>query len=193
MTAEEGFRLCAWYRVPFGLLDIYPASGGKLKMGISMNCIQIEVEIDQGVVTASSEDVSTIQVAVQTILRREGFSESRPVSVTILLTGDAKLRQLNRDYAGEDHTTDVLSFATEPDDGFPLSVNPEQREHIGDIAISIPQTGRQARDKGVPFERELAMLAIHGTLHLLGYDHATKPEERIMFGKTDHALNEVFG
>ena len=157
-----------------------------------MNCIQIEIEIAHGATTASRDNVSTIQRAVETILRREGFSESRPASVTILLTGDAKLRQLNREYAGDDHATDVLSFATEPDDGFPLSVNQEQREHIGDIAISVPQTERQARDKGVPFKRELAMLAIHGTLHLLGYDHATKQEERVMFGKTDDALDEVF-
>ena len=157
-----------------------------------MNCIQIEIEIDHGATTASLDNVSTIQRAVETILRREGFSESRPASVTILLTGDAKLRQLNREYAGDDHATDVLSFAIEPDDDFPPSANQEQREHIGDIAISVPQTERQARDKGVPFKRELAMLAIHGTLHLLGYDHATTQEERVMFGKTDDALDEVF-
>ena len=157
-----------------------------------MNGIQVEVEIDQGVTTASSEGVAIVQLAVRTILRREGFSGNRAVSITVLLTGDAKLRQLNRDYAGEDHATDVLSFATELDDDFPFCVDQEEREHIGDIAISVPQTERQAREKGVAFEHELAMLAIHGTLHLLGYDHATQQEERVMFGKTDDVLDEVF-
>ena len=66
------------------------------------------------------------------------------------------------------------------------------RVRLGDIAISVPQTKRQALAKGVTFERELAMLAIHGTLHLLGYDHAEPEDERVMFGKTDDALDEVF-
>ena len=63
---------------------------------------------------------------------------------------------------------------------------------IGDIAISVPQAKRQSLAKNVPFERELAMLAIHGTLHLLGYDHALPNEERVMFSKTDGALGEIF-
>ncbi len=141
--------------------------------------------------TASSESVATIQLAIQTILRHESFDQSRPASVTILLASDAKLRQLNRDYAGEDHPTDVLSFTSESSDNFP-SGDQENHNHLGDIAISIPQTKRQAEEKNLPFNRELAMLAIHGTLHLLGYDHATPDEERIMFGKTDDALDELF-
>ena len=140
---------------------------------------------------ASSESLATIQLAIQTILCHEGFNESRPTSVTVLLTSDAKLRQLNRDYAGEDHVTDVLSFASESSDDFP-STDQENHNHLGDIAISIPQTKRQSEEKNLPFNRELAMLAIHGTLHLLGYDHATPDEERIMFGKTDTALDELF-
>ena len=157
-----------------------------------MTGIQVEVEIDEGATNASPESISTIQLAIHTILRHEGFDENRPASVTVLLTGDPKLRQLNRDYAGEDHVTDVLSFASEPSNEFTLANDQEPANRIGDIAISIPQTTRQAQEKNIPFNRELAMLAIHGTLHLLGYDHVTPDEERIMFGKTDDALDEIF-
>ncbi len=157
-----------------------------------MTGIQVEIEIDEGATTASPEAISTTQLAIQTILRHEGFDENRPASVTLLLTGDPKLRQLNRDYAGEDHVTDVLSFASESSDGFPFVNDQEPTHRLGDVAISIPQTTRQAQEKNIPFNRELAMLAIHGTLHLLGYDHATSDEERIMFGKTDTALDAIF-
>ena len=134
-----------------------------------------------------------VRTAVETILKREGYSAGNCAHVTVLLTGDARLKQLNRDFAGENHVTDVLSFGTEPVEDFP---DPEAQEirqvRLGDIAISVSQTKRQADEKGVAFERELAMLAIHGALHLMGYDHAEPEDERIMFGKTDDALDEIF-
>lgn len=154
--------------------------------------IQVEVEIDHGAPDLPPCTAEVVEQSVRAILRHEGFTDDRPASVTILLTDDERLRQLNRDYADEDHVTDVLSFEAKPDDGFPAFAEDDPDESIGDIAISIPQTQRQASEKSVAFERELAMLAIHGTLHLLGYDHATPGEEREMFGKTDDALNEMF-
>ena len=157
-----------------------------------MTAVQVDVEIDEGATTASPKSISTVRLAIETILCHEGFDDNRPASITVLLTGDAKLRQLNRDYAGEDQVTDVLSFGSESNDGFSFTGEDEAEERLGDIAISIPQTRRQAQEKNLPIKRELAMLAIHGTLHLLGYDHATPDEERIMFGKTDDALDEVF-
>ena len=118
-----------------------------------MTAIQVEVDdqIDEGATTASLESIATIQLAIQTILCHEGFNESRPTSVTVLLTSDAKLRQLNRDYAGEDHVTDVLSFAAESSDDFP-STDQENHNHLGDIAISIPQTKRQSEEKNLPVQ-----------------------------------------
>ena len=153
----------------------------------------VDVEIDGVAITASEAEMQVVEVAVETILKREGFSSDQFAGVTVLLTGDTRLRQLNRDFAGEDHVTDVLSFGAETDLNFPVQEDDDiHRVRLGDIAISVPQTKRQALDKGVTFERELAMLAIHGTLHLLGYDHAEPEDERVMFGKTDDALDEVF-
>lgn len=156
-----------------------------------MNCI--DVEIDEVAITASESEIRLVETAVDTILKREGFSDDNCARVTVLLTGDMRLKQLNRDFAGNDHVTDVLSFEAEPDYGFPHT---EAQDfclvRLGDIAISVPQTKRQAADKGVPFEQELAMLAIHGALHLMGYDHAESEDERVMFGKTDDAIEAIF-
>ena len=154
---------------------------------------QVEVEIDEGAAQVSTACIDVVEKAVVEILIREGFLGQRVVSVTVLLTGDARLHELNQEFAGEDYVTDVLSFESESNSGFPAFEDDESNESLGDIAISIPQTKRQALEKGVSFERELAMLAIHGTLHLLGYDHASPKEERVMFGKTDDALDVIFG
>ncbi len=155
---------------------------------------RVDVEIDQGSITASDAAIRVVRRAVDTILRHEGYLTEPRAHLTVLLTGDDRLRRLNSKFAGDDYVTDVLSFGVENGDGFPsLEIKDENLLRLGDIAISVPQTRRQAADKGVSFERELAMLAIHGALHLLGYDHAEPNDERVMFGKTDDALNEVFG
>ena len=153
---------------------------------------QVEVEIDLGATNVSPAMAGTVRKAIQTVLAQEGFASGNPVSVTVLLTGDERLRSLNREFAGEDHITDVLSFPANSNAEFQVPHDDSYVNQIGDIAISIPQTERQAIEKGMPFKRELAMLAIHGTLHLLGYDHAFPEEERVMFGKTDDALIEMF-
>ena len=88
-------------------------------------------------------------------------------SVAVRVTGDRELRRLNRDYAGEDSVTDVLSFAG-------------SGEHLGDLAISWPIVQRQAAAHGQSESTELALLCVHGLLHLLGWDHATAAERREM-------------
>jgi probable rRNA maturation factor len=96
-------------------------------------------------------------------------------TVAVRLTGDKELRRLNRDYAGEDSVTDVLSFAG-------------SGEHVGDLAISWPTAVRQSKAFGHDAETEVALLAVHGLLHLLGWDHAAAPERREMNRLTRAAL-----
>ena len=91
--------------------------------------------------------------------------------VALSLTDDAELRRLNREYAQEDHATDVLSFSQDEGAG-------PKSPLLGDIVISVPYARRQAKGRLVD---ELIHLAVHGLAHLLGYDHATKAEERVMF------------
>ncbi len=96
-------------------------------------------------------------------------------TVAVRLTSDEELRHLNRRFAGEDHATDVLSFAG-------------QGEHLGDIAISWPATARQAARFRQHEKTELALLSVHGLLHLLGWDHATATEVAEMTRLTVAAL-----
>jgi probable rRNA maturation factor len=85
--------------------------------------------------------------------------------VSIVLSGDAMLRRLNREFRGKDATTDVLSFSSEGEE------HPDGSRPLGEIVISVPQAARQAEARGHSLARELRILAIHGYLHLLGYDH----------------------
>jgi probable rRNA maturation factor len=96
---------------------------------------------------------------------------ARGATVAVRITGDAELRDLNRSFAAEDHATDVLSFEG-------------SKGHVGDIAISWPAVVRQAADYGHPAETELAVLAVHGLLHLLGWDHVDRHERREMWRLT---------
>jgi probable rRNA maturation factor len=88
-------------------------------------------------------------------------------SIAIKLTTDDELRRLNRDFARHDSVTDVLSFAG-------------SHEHLGDLAISWPIVVRQAREFGESEETELALLSVHGLLHLLGWDHESAAQRKEM-------------
>jgi probable rRNA maturation factor len=90
-------------------------------------------------------------------------------NVTVVLATDARVRKLNHEYRGKDYATDVLSFPGE-DDANPRAVKALTR-HLGDIVIARGVATRQARDAGHALATELRILALHGLLHLLGYDH----------------------
>jgi probable rRNA maturation factor len=94
-------------------------------------------------------------------LRRE-VAKGR--SFDCLITGDADLRRLNREFRGKDYATDVLSFPSAPQ-------APRPEPHLGDVAISLGRARSQAREFGHTVEREVQVLMLHGLLHLLGMDH----------------------
>jgi len=102
---------------------------------------------------------------VRAVLEREGVEEGE-VSVTLL--PDPEIRELNRRYLGHDRVTDVLSFA----------LNREGEPPLGDLYLGVEEAARQAAEAGVALEEELLRLAVHGTLHLLGWDHP-EGEERL--------------
>lgn len=155
---------------------------------------RVEVIADTGF--ENEEDVELVRAAAEKALDAE--HTRGPESVTVLLAGDERVRELHREFMGDDSVTDVLSFNEQEGwkDGEPpesaLDEFPEPfAPRLGDIVISIPQVRRQSEEARVPFQRELAMLTVHGVLHLLGYDHAEPDDERRMFGKTDAILAEV--
>jgi probable rRNA maturation factor len=122
------------------------------------------------------------------VLRRvKGASFERKCELSIVLTGDGEVRRLNRAYRNKDKTTDVLSFPLL--EGKRPGPGPGGILVLGDVVISLPQTRRQAAQAGKGFKEELALLVVHGILHLLGYDHATRIQEKRMFGLQERILN----
>jgi probable rRNA maturation factor len=110
-------------------------------------------------------------------------SESLDSELSIVLTDDARLQELNRDYLGIDAPTDVLSFPaseTDPETG---------ARYIGDILISMPRAQSQADAAGHPVESEVQLLVVHGVLHLLGHDHG-EPEEKARMWKAQAEILE---
>ncbi len=114
--------------------------------------------------------------------------------VDISIVSDQEIHELNRTYRGIDRPTDVLSFAleetTEDDPLAQVALPVDLGRFLGDIIISYPRTQAQAEDYGHSLERELAFLAVHGFLHLNGYDHQSPEEEAEMFGLQEEVLTE---
>lgn len=129
----------------------------------------------QGVV-----DGGWVKKIVRQILKAEGVVS--PYEVGLVFTDSEKVRRLNRDYRGVDESTDVLAFYMLPQKGADSSfaLPPDGVTRLGEVIISYPQAVEQAKEQGHSPERELALLIIHGILHLLGYDHKEPEEEAEM-------------
>jgi len=118
------------------------------------------------------------------LLRAERCPEDTEVS--ILLTDDAQMAELNKQYRDVDGPTDVLSFSQTEGDDEPI---PGMEDNLlGDVVISVETAQRQAAENAKSLESEIDMLLVHGLLHLLGYDHAEPEEERVMFARQDEFL-----
>ncbi len=107
------------------------------------------------------------------------------VDLTIRFTDNDEMSQLNQEFRGIAKTTDVLSFNQD-------TIDPEtQRLYLGDIIISYERALEQASEHSHSFDEECALLAIHGTLHLLGYDHYDREEKKIMWKLQESILQET--
>lgn len=118
--------------------------------------------------------VSTARLAraVRHLLREEGLARAE---VSVLLTDDTTIHEMNRDYRGYDRPTDVLSFAQEETvTGAPPVPATEGTRLLGNIVISVDTAVRQATRHDVSLTHELALLAVHGALHLIGYEDETE-------------------
>src|SRR5689334_10001634 len=156
--------------------------------------VEVDVQIDDRF--ADQADAELIERAVAAVLDGEGLDGALEVSV--LVTDDAALHALNRDYRGVDAPTDVLSFGAEepaagdaPHPSFVLP--PDAPRYLGDIAISFERVIAQAAEYGHSPARELAYLAAHGVLHLLGYDHERGVEDAAAMRAREEAAMERLG
>lgn len=132
-----------------------------------MSIYQVDIQPDVDVPEAL---IVQLETAVVATLQHEKIPSS---TLSLLLTGDEQVHQLNREFLDIDRPTDVLSFPA----GEPMPGSAGRPRYLGDIALSVPYAQRQAAGRGHSLAAELQLLAVHGVLHLLGYDHA-RPEEK---------------
>lgn len=138
--------------------------------------------------SVSEELLKEVENLLQFAAEREGVQDQAEVSVTIVSNDD--IHQINKEYRGKDAPTAVISFALEEEgEGEIEIVGAEMPPVLGDIIISADRTREQAEEYNHSFKRELGFLAVHGFLHLLGYDHMTKEEEEEMFTKQKELLD----
>lgn len=139
--------------------------------------LQHEVEIG-GLDAHALERMAAHALAVQKV--------ARPAELSVLLTSDAAIRELNRAYRDTDATTDVLSFSQTEGEAF--AVPDGETPHLGDVIISLETASRQADEHSLALQDEVAHLLVHGILHLLGYDHEDSEDEAEMRRHEDAIL-----
>ena len=141
--------------------------------------IDVQTELDNLSATAGE----LIRRAVETALESEGASGD----VCVLVTDAEEIQRLNANYRGIDRVTDVLTFPAWEGD----SILCPPDGYLGDIAICYERAEEQAEEYGHSLERELAFLSVHGSLHLLGFDHMKQEDEKLMLKKQDEILNAM--
>ena len=111
----------------------------------------------------------------------------------LMITGQERVQELNLRYRGEDRATDVLAFymKSAKEEASPFVAPPDGILHLGEVVISYPQAMTQAQEHRHSLEKELAILLIHGVLHLLGYDHERVAQKREMAAKERTTLNQM--
>jgi probable rRNA maturation factor len=150
--------------------------------------MEINVLYDEGFENSVSED--WLRDVAQQALLSEGQDDAE---MGILITGQERIRSLHKEYMGEDSPTDVLSFAMREKGpaGTPDFVFPEgDALHLGEVIISLPQAEIQAKEHKHSVKKEVAVLLIHGILHLLGFDH-DRPESREKMQDRETAILKI--
>lgn len=144
---------------------------------------------------AGCPDAGWFQRIAEQALEAQGVGPNAELG--ILITDQKRIQELNRAYRGEDHPTDVLSFymTVSGEEGGGESeqfvVAPDGVIHLGEVVISYPQAAIQAQEHQHSVNKELAVLAVHGVLHLLGYDHEDEQQQREMVVREQAILNAV--
>lgn len=144
-----------------------------------MNEIEIFNETEEVV-----EEIEEMKKVIEKAIKHECLHN---LEFSIIIVDNEKIREINREYRKIDKVTDVITFALE--DEKEMIVKSDTRV-LGDIYISMDRAKEQAKEYGHSLKRELCFLAVHGFLHLLGYDHMKEDDEKVMFGLQKEILDE---
>jgi len=154
--------------------------------------MKLEVEFTKRIrkipVTAELEEL--VEKALYETLVHEKIKGKNAVSVTFC--GDKLIKTINRDYRGIDKVTDVLSFPMAEDGDLTGAFDGEQNQ-LGDVVINLERATKQAETYGHSFDREVAFLAVHSMLHLLGLDHERSEDEELLMRKKQRAVMKKLG
>ena len=140
------------------------------------------IEVLSETVELSEKERTSIEQAAEAALA----FEHRTGDLTILVDTPERIQTLNRDFRHVDRVTDVLTFPA-----WEGEISLAADGYLGDIMICLERAEEQANEYGHSLERELSFLAVHGVLHLLGYDHMTEADETVMRSKQTAILNEL--
>lgn len=142
-------------------------------------CLEIDKELEELLISGLNE-----------VAKLHNLSDDTEVDITIV--DDQEIHSLNKEYRNVDRPTDVLSFALdEKDENEPEIIDAPEEHLLGDIIISAETAARQAEEFGHGLPREMVYLAVHGLLHLLGYDHIQEDDKVIMRMKEEEALRQI--
>ncbi|MCB0194827.1 MAG: rRNA maturation RNase YbeY [Anaerolineae bacterium] len=147
------------------------------------------IQVDDEFVSAVAPDM--LQKAMATAAEILAPRVASACTLTITVTGNAEVAELNHQYRGVDAPTDVLSFEYVPDPDFPAH-DPELADYLGDIIIAYPVAQAQAEAGGHAPQAEVTLLAVHGLLHLIGFDHDT-PENKAEMWAAQQAIMARLG
>jgi probable rRNA maturation factor len=153
--------------------------------------MEINISIDQGLDGCPAP--RWLEGVARQVLEAQGAEAETEVGL-LIATGD-RVRELNRDYLGEDAPTDVLAFSAreEADGQSPFIHPPDGLLHLGEVIIAYPRAVIQAEEHSHQVKKELAILIIHGLLHLLGFDHDEAESERLMKAREAELLGYIEG
>jgi probable rRNA maturation factor len=149
---------------------------------------EINISVEQKLKVSLEE--SWLQRIAARTLEAEGILS--PAEMGLVITNSKAIQKLNRTYRGEDKPTDVLAFhmipGTSQESELRFIGPPDGIHHLGEVVISYPQAVQQAQEQGHGVAQELALLIVHGILHLLGYDHELPEEEQQMKARENEIL-----
>jgi probable rRNA maturation factor len=136
---------------------------------------------------AGEVDEEMLRRVTAEALRHEGIESE--IALSVVITDDGAVRELNRQFRDVDAPTDVLAFGSGEEGDFVTA--PGEPAYLGDVIISYPRAVIQAEEYGHSINRELALLTVHGVLHLLGYDHVNEVERTEMWARQNEILESL--